>query len=177
LSNHRRERRETFTPPPRNARRTENASYNLTKMQTRLRGDLQLNGVCRDASGSRVERMGVEEESGQREVKERGGNGSDERGDIERQDAVTKSAAKIDVRRYRPFSESKTCDLLVDRVGLTSCLYIGILVLAAFLGSTLYLAIHPPRALAVMTVSFSIMILLHPVSNCISLTQPIFLME
>jgi hypothetical protein len=195
MQNMRTNRHEMFAPPPRNARRTEVVPTSLRiSSQARHSRSAAMAETCQNTGVRMDVRMGSEdgrerqemteeelarveeakerqEQSREEHMRAEEGKVANERRDIERQDAVTKDAAKNDIRTKRACSVSKTLNPMFTWVGFASCFYLGVFILSIMLVTTLYLAFCPPSAFTVMTVSRLLsVLLLRPDANYISST-------
>lgn len=149
MMDQRRERQYTdLVPPPRNAKRVERASEpsSLTPQQARHLQDLQLDEVCR--TEAREGKKSLESRRNEQEAK-----AVDKARDVEKQNEESRDIPEPDPNRYRPFSGSKTPNHFFDWVAMSPSFYVGAVMLAVFLATTLFLVMKPPRTLEVMRVS------------------------
>lgn len=137
-----------LVPPPRNAKRVEKASgpSSLTPQQARHLQDLQLDEVCRT-----VAREG--KNSLESRLKEQEAKAVEKARDVEKQDEESRDTPEPDPNRYRLFSGSKTLNHLFDWVAMSPSFYVGAVMLALFLATTLFLVMKPPQTLEIMRVS------------------------
>lgn len=193
------DRQGSFSPPPRNIRRTEAASATRRVPQTQnsiapapedpdrisiappLGDDENLNSIStvlndanRNAAIRTYVQLGAEAaerkilgEAKLKEMKDRQQKlkeeqvmenkkkkVTNEQKKPEQQDVVTKDVSKNEARKRSKDWARKICKISLDWFGIGNYLYLGVLILSAMLGTAMYLALYPPRTLAVMTVSF-----------------------